>query len=227
VAISSAGESVVTGGADGIGRVWRLARQTPPLLLKGHTRPITDAAFSPNDATVATASRDKSARLWDARTGVQFRVLALHRDDVNSVAFSPDGRMLLSASKDADVRLWDARTGSPEQLLRWHFGPVGDASFSPDGRWIATAGPITVQLWQAGVRAPLLPRGIAAPERASSVAFDSTSRTILAAGSSDGALLSYHCGLCGGLDELTALAEARLASTGRTLSAAERRRYGG
>jgi WD40 repeat protein len=227
VAISSAGESVATGGADGIGRVWRLARRTPPLLLKGHTRSITDVAFSPNDSAVATASRDKSARLWDARTGAQLRVLTVRQGDVNAVAFSPDGRMLLSANKDADVRLWDAHTGSPEQLLRWHFGPVADASFSPDGRWIATAGPVTVQLWQPGVRAPLLPRGIAAPERPSSVAFDSTSRTILAAGSSDGALLTYHCGLCGGLDELTALAEARLASTGRTLSAAERRRYGG
>ena len=227
LAVSSAGGSVVTGGADGVGRIWRLAGNAPPLLLKGHADSITDAAFRPDDSVVATASRDKTARLWDARTGAQLKVLSLHRDDVNSVAFSPDGRMLLSASKDADVRLWKALTGSPEQLLRWHFGPVEDASFSPDGRWIATAGPITVQLWQPGVRAPLLPRGIAAPERPASVTFDPTSRTVLAAGSKDGALLTYHCGLCGGLDELTALAKARLALTARTLSAAERRRFGG
>jgi hypothetical protein len=36
---------------------------------------------------------------------------------------------------------------------------------------------------------------------------------------------TYKCGVCGGLDELMALAERRLARTGRQLTAAERERY--
>jgi WD40 repeat protein len=226
VAVSSDGESLAAGGSDALGRVWTAARNAP-IVLRGHTSSITDIAFGRDGSVIATASSDHTARLWDARTGARLRVLRLHRNDVSSVAFSPGGRVLLTASKDADARLWEVSTGSPEQLLRWHFGPANDASFSPDGRWIATAGPNTVQLWQPGVQAPLLPRGIAAPERPASATFDSTSRIILAAGSKDGALLTYRCGLCGGLDELTALAKARLALTGRTLSPEERRRYGG
>jgi hypothetical protein len=54
--------------------------------------------------------------------------------------------------------------------------------------------------------------------------FDETDNRIVTVGV-DGTLRSYTCTICGGIRELLPLAERRLATTGRHLSPAERRRY--
>ena len=41
----------------------------------------------------------------------------------------------------------------------------------------------------------------------------------------DGTVYEWSCDICGTVDELVALAKGRLAQTGRTLSADERRRF--
>ncbi len=226
VAFSPDGTRLATAGTDGIGRIWLLPTGGP-LVLGGRGRGLTDVAFSPDGRLVATSSRDATAKLWDAATGKLLRTLAGHEKAVTSVAFSPDGRLVLTASADHDARLWETATGKKVQLLRWHFGTVADAEFSPDGRWIVTAGPLAVQLWQPGTQAPLVPLGISGPaKRLSSAVFDPSGRTVLAA-SEDGTLRTYRCVLCGSLDELLSIARARLALTGRTLSAADLKRYGG
>ncbi len=212
LALSPDGTQLAVAGSDGVARIWTL---DGTLLheLRGHRFALTDVAFSDDGARLVTGSRDATARIWDARGGALERVLEGHRADVTSVAFSPDGRLVLTASLDHDARLWDAESGAPVQILRWHFGAVSDASFSPDGRWIVTAGPATAQLWQPGVQKPLLPFGLSGPRRPlTSAVFDPTSRTVLTA-SLDGTVRTYRCLLCGGLDELLSLAEARLAQT--------------
>jgi hypothetical protein len=44
-------------------------------------------------------------------------------------------------------------------------------------------------------------------------------------GGVDGAIRTYRCEICGGLDELLALAQERLAATGRQLTDGERERF--
>ena len=56
--------------------------------------------------------------------------------------------------------------------------------------------------------------------------FDPSGR-IIVTGGEDGTVRSFRCALCGGADELTALAEARLAATERVLTPEERERYAG
>jgi WD40 repeat protein len=226
IAFSPDGTRLATAGTDGIGRVWPLSGGGP-LVLGRRGRARTCVAFGPDGKLVATSSRDSTATLWDAATGKLLRTLSGHKKDLTSVAFSPDGRLVLTASADRDARLWDAETAREVQLLRWHLGAVTDAEFSPDGRWIVTAAPASAQLWQPGTEAPLLPLGITGPSKPlTSAVFDPAGRTVLVA-SEDGTVRTYRCVLCGDLDQLLGIARARLALTGRTLSASDLKRYGG
>jgi WD40 repeat protein len=155
--------------------------------------------------------------------GTTFELVG-HKDDVTSVAFSPDGTKIVTASVDHDARIWDARDGAPRQLLRGHFAVVSGARFSPDGRWVATAGPEAAGLWSAA-SGSLVYRLQGHTGKLLSVAFSPDSRR-LATGGFDGTVRLWPCRICGGIDELVKIANARLARTGRAATDEERRRYG-
>ena len=139
-----------------------------------------------------------------------------------SVEVSRDGSRVVTASKDGDARIWDARTGEtavgtqrarrhglrrvvqPERTLGRH-------------RWPDDGG----ALGRATRRAHLLPAG---RTEAQSARPSSPSPTRIVTRGADG-VRTYDCDTCGDLEELLALAERRLAATGRELSPAERRRY--
>jgi WD40 repeat protein len=222
LALSSDGRLLAAPTASGVVRVWSTETYAPLRALK-RGAPFTAAAFSSDGRTMATAGTDGAARLWDARTGAALGILRGHKDSLTAVQFSPDGRLIATSSRDHDARIWDVATGKQTELLRGHFGPVFSASFSPDGRWVVTAGPSTAGLWQVSTgRLLLYLRGHEEPLTTAS--FSPDGRRILTA-SRDGTVRTYTCELCGGIDDLLALARARLAGLARTLTPALREQY--
>ena len=101
----------------------RLART-----LTGHTKTISDMAYSPDGLLLATAGHDGTARLWHPATGRCLHTLTGHdivihgvRDTgVHGVAFSPDGRLLATGGDDGTARLWDPATGRCLRTLTGH-----------------------------------------------------------------------------------------------------------
>jgi WD40 repeat protein len=169
------------------------------------------------DGSVATI-RGRTVIL---RAGGRRTVLTGHRDRVTSVAFSGDGGLLATASLDHDVRVWSVATGRQVLLLQ-HNTAVHDAQFSPDGRWLVTAAN-RAGLWD--VRTGDLVLRLQGHDGTSTAAtFDPSGRRIVTGGI-DGTVRTIHCDVCGGLDDLLALAEKRLAQTRRELTAEERRQY--
>ena len=183
---------------------------------------VSAIALSPDGRVLATASVDSIARLRDARTGRLLHQLAGHTKPLTAVAFSPDGRAVATASYDKDVRVWDAASGTQIHLLRRHFGVVSDVAFSPDGRWIVTAGPTTVGLFRADTGADVaFLRGPS--DRVTGVGFAGDRDVYATTG--DGVVWKYRCDICGDLQALLELADARIRATGGDLTAAERRAY--
>ena len=111
VALSGTSDVVVTGGTDGLVRVWH-SNGRFLYARRAHRRKITDVAISPDGNLFATASRDGTARIWDVQTGRVLHPLVGHRAPVTSVAFSPGGKLVLTSSKDDDARLWNVKTGA-------------------------------------------------------------------------------------------------------------------
>jgi WD40 repeat protein len=193
-------------------RVYRVrgaALKPGPVLLGGigsHS-----VAFSPDRRLKAVGHSDGTIELVDVRTGKTLHRWRGHTRAITSLEFSPGGRLLLTASLDKDVRLWSVPAGRLVHLLRWHFGPVAQATFSRDGRWVLTAGPgaAGLGLVSTGERIVFL-RGHTKP--LVGAVFAGRDGRLIVTAAKDGTVRTWRCGLCGGVDELIKLAEARLRS---------------
>jgi len=202
------GTLVVGGRANGFAGIWSARTGELRRTLRGHTDRVVAASFGAADTRVVTASDDGTARIWNAETGEQQFALAGHQAPLTDARFDPSGPRIVTASRDNDARTWSITTGKPIRTLRAHFGPVTAASYSSDGRWIVTAGPTTAGLWRASTgRLLALLRG---PSSTVTSASFSPSGHRIAASSQDGTVRVYRCDVCGGVNELKALAELRL-----------------
>jgi WD40 repeat protein len=135
------GKVLITGGADGVIRLWEVPTGKPLRQLEGHQGWVRCLALSPDGKTLASGGGwwDFSLRLWDVGTGKKLRCLdKKEHGEIGFVAFSPDGKALYSA-RDREISVWDARTGrrvrsfNPLQLT----GNSSSVALSPDGRTIA------------------------------------------------------------------------------------------
>jgi len=75
-------------------------------VLAQHSKPVSNVAWSPDDAMLLTSS-DTSIKLWNTSTG---RVIAdcygKHDQSVTGLTWMPDNRHFISAGLDRKMYLW-------------------------------------------------------------------------------------------------------------------------
>ena len=99
---------IVSSGVDDYLSLWNIANPKRNLTLDGHSKKISDVAFSPNAHIIASASYDNTVRLWFPGSSIKTKILKGHTAPVRSVEFFRDGRTLLTAGDDKTVKLWDS-----------------------------------------------------------------------------------------------------------------------
>ena len=104
-------------------------------MLKGHTFPICEVAFSPNGRSLVSASDDRSVRIWSVRDGSS-NVLPVigSPNSFMSAAFSPDGRYVVAGNWDSSLWIWDSRTHRLVAMWRDHTNGVLCTVFTADGK---------------------------------------------------------------------------------------------
>ena len=108
VAFRPDGRQFLTGGGDGLLRIWdtetgELVRQCP----QHHESSIRRAVFTPDGKCIVTASHDRTARVWDVATGRPIGPPLTHSGPVKAVAISPDGKLIATGDGDGAAWIWD------------------------------------------------------------------------------------------------------------------------
>jgi WD40 repeat protein len=110
--MSADGQAIAAANLDHSISVWK-ADSPAPMILRGHTGPVTCVAFSGDGKTIASASEDGTAKLWEVKTGKGLKSFAdSDGGKLKSVALSSDGKTLLTAMDVLKtVKRWDVDSG--------------------------------------------------------------------------------------------------------------------
>lgn len=148
MAFSPDGKYVLTGGGDGMARLFDAATGKESWRFPAeYSNSFMSVTFSPDGKQVFTGASGSTARLWDTASGRRIRALAAY--NVESAAFSPDGKQVLTGDGlEKTARLWDAATAKERCRFQGHSGSVYSVAFGPDGKQVLTgSSDKTARLW--------------------------------------------------------------------------------
>ncbi len=148
IAISPDGTFIVSGGDDGVVRLWTSDGKPAGVPLTGHAGGVGSVAFSPDGTRIVSGAEDGTVRLWTLDGKLVAEPFKGHVGAVFSVAFSPDGTRIISGGEDGSVRLWTFDGKPAAEPFKGHVGAVFSVAFSPDSTHIVSGGKDgTVRLW--------------------------------------------------------------------------------
>ena len=106
LAVSPDGRLALTGGWDGLGRVWDLASGRILATMPGHKGPIQRAAFAPDGTEAVDVSLDTTGKVWDVATGDSLTTFR-GQDPMFCTAITPDGLRAVSGDQKGRIQVWD------------------------------------------------------------------------------------------------------------------------
>eukprot|EP00736_Rhodelphis_marinus_P011354 Rmarinus@m.18557 len=151
VSITQSATTIASGSEDRVVRLWDTVDGRLLSELRGHTRDVSQVAYSPDDRTLASASYDQTVRIWDTRTTKCSRVLSGgHTSWVRGLAWSPDGSRVVSAAEDKSILIWNVQKGSHSPMCGQHDSGVLSVAWAPSGYAIASGSwDSAIVLWDA------------------------------------------------------------------------------
>lgn len=162
-------ESISLQAVEGLNMAVSAVKKSLPL--RGHTKTVTSAAFSPDGSRVLTGSDDDTVRLWNTRTGRLISTVSselvsfLDTWFVTGEAFSPDGTRVIIPTDRNTVILLNTQSGEQIQTFqnKNESAEIYAAAFLSDGtpfyttsmsqhvkRWNAETGALLLELKQPG-----------------------------------------------------------------------------
>jgi len=183
LAISSDGQTAVTGSFDSTAIRWSLARNAAEQVLRFHADAI-NAVVLLRDGRTATAGADGRIAIWTPGKAEPDAVLEGHTAPIAALAASPDGATLASASWDQTVRLWPL-AGGAARVLEGHTQNVNGVAFAPDGRTLVSVSyDQSIRIWP--LSSASAPTVVAMPSPLNAVAIGGDGEIV--AGGADGKL---------------------------------------
>eukprot|EP01060_Flectonema_neradi_P001391 TRINITY_DN10830_c0_g1_i1.p1 TRINITY_DN10830_c0_g1~~TRINITY_DN10830_c0_g1_i1.p1 ORF type:complete len:540 (+),score=67.71 TRINITY_DN10830_c0_g1_i1:50-1669(+) len=110
---SSTPGRIISGGADGIIRIWKETEETWKCesTIAAHSGDVYTVAEHPNGRHLASGGFDCTARMFDIHTSQEVQTFIGHARPITSSRFNHFGNILLTGSKDGTIRFWEIASG--------------------------------------------------------------------------------------------------------------------
>lgn len=142
------GSRFLSGGKDGLIKLWSLAGGRALRTLRGHEGEIVDLVVTPDGTRLASGSLDGTIQLWDLSRESPMQSLSGCPERIHQVLISPDGKFLVAAGVKPEVVIWDWESGKLVRNLSLSIGGVAPRlAISPDSRSMAASSDSEIQLF--------------------------------------------------------------------------------
>jgi RNA polymerase sigma factor (sigma-70 family) len=179
VAFAPNGQTLATGGRDGLVKLWDVASGRHLRTLEQQYTWVVALAWSRDSRTITSAGRGGVIRLWDAATGKDLCPQPGHLVGVFRTVVSRDGKTAVTAGWDRAVRTWDSATG---RELRDLAGLVNELTVSPDSRTVLASDPEgRLRTWDLATGRETTPSEVASGVRFGALAFTPDGRQLVTA----------------------------------------------
>jgi len=132
-------QKVVSAGADGLLKVWRVSDGHLLFFAPFHVASLRPVSTGAGDLLVFKSVANLLLVLDPAALQVK-AALPTSSHATRAAAFSHDGRVLVAGNVLGELRLWEVATAQPIAIIKAHAGAVEAVAFTPDGARLASAG---------------------------------------------------------------------------------------
>ena len=153
------GGVIVTGGRDGVLRLWSAGDGAGLGELGRHPAAVHDLAATGGGLgpRVASASRDHTVRVWDLAHRRLVTTLEGAASVVRGVALDRSCELVAAVSHDKSARVWELPSGRPRLVAGGFEDEMLSVALAPDGGRLAAAGwDGRVTIWDIGAAVPLI-----------------------------------------------------------------------
>ncbi|CAN8071658.1 unnamed protein product [Agarophyton chilense] len=154
VAITDDGNVAVSGGKDGLIRVWDIRARNLVKTLRGHRGPVSGLTFRSGSRQLFSASADRTVKIWDINDMAYVETLFGHGGDVNAISSMAMERAL-SCGRDGTLRLYKVVEGSQLVFRNANTISLDTVTMISEHRFISGGDDGKVCLWQLNKKRPL------------------------------------------------------------------------
>ncbi|KAJ9072580.1 translation initiation factor eIF3 subunit [Entomophthora muscae] len=106
-----------------------------PILLQGHTRPLTQIKYNREGDLLFTVAKDKVASVWYSHNGERVGTYNGHLGSIYTIDVNDNSTICITGSGDNTAKLWEVRTG--KCLFTWtEETAVKRVQFSEDNKMV-------------------------------------------------------------------------------------------
>ncbi|HWC88621.1 MAG TPA: WD40 repeat domain-containing protein, partial [Pirellulales bacterium] len=141
------GQTLVSGSADHLVRVFRLADGALQQTFTGHTSHVLGLSWKADGKRLASCGADRLVKIWDVAAGTALRTLrgdshpiGDFKREVTSIGFIGDTEHLVSSSGDETVRMHRTSSNRDVRMLKAGAAFMHTACATSDGRFVLGGG---------------------------------------------------------------------------------------